>query len=95
MKRKIRSGRASIIWQTGDSIPASYLYTVSEYRSINPSLVSNISLESIRLGKMPSHYLVNSCDINDFDREISIVDFRGAFTIPLSILYKLLNSGRI
>ena len=69
------------------------IYTIEEYKPVNSGLVSNASLEAIRTGRMPSHHMINECDVQGFERGKSILDFKEVLTIPFDLLLKLVGDG--
>ena len=46
------------------------------------------SLENARKGNMPAFHLLAACDINGFERELTIVDFRRVHTLPFNFIQK-------
>lgn len=42
--------------------------------------------ENARQGNMPAFHMLSACDLEGFEREIQIVDFRSVFSVPFDLL---------
>jgi len=69
------------------------IYPLSEFRRLNTNLGSEVGLEGIRQQRNPSYHMLNSCDIEGFELEIMVVDFRNIFTISLPNVWFMLGNG--
>lgn len=44
------------------------------------------NLELARKGQMPAFHVLAACDINEYQREISVVDFRHVYSLPFAFV---------
>ena len=45
--------------------------------------------EALRQGNVPGYHLLNSCDINGFERDFIVVDFRSVYSIPFPLMKEI------
>ncbi|MEW5830554.1 MAG: hypothetical protein AB1846_16815, partial [Chloroflexota bacterium] len=45
--------------------------------------------ESLRKGNQPGYHLINECDLEGFEQEFRVVDFRNVYGIPYDMLVEI------
>ncbi len=54
--------------------------------------VSNKGKEEIRRGNSPSSHMLHQCKLEDFQRDIRVVDFKQVFCVPISLIRNFASS---
>ena len=72
-REKVSEVVACAIWTRQDFAPGSFLH-------------SNKGMEEARRGNLPAFHLLAGCEIEEFEREVGIVDFRRIHSLPLEVL---------
>lgn len=65
------------------------IWPLSEFESRNPSYKNPKMKESLRRGYLPGYHLLNKCEIEGFETEYLVVDFRSVYSVPFDFLVKL------
>jgi len=65
------------------------VWPLSEFESRNPSYKSPKMKESLRRGYLPGYHLLNKCEIDGFNKEFLVVDFRSVYSVPFDFLVEL------
>ena len=65
------------------------VWPLSEFESRNPSYKSPKIKESLRRGYLPGYHLLNKCEIDGFNKEFLVVDFRSVYSVPFDFLVEL------
>ena len=65
------------------------IWPLSEFESRNPSYKSPKMKESLRRGYLPGYHLLNKCEIDGFNKEFLVVDFRSVYSVPFDFLMEL------
>ena len=64
------------------------LWSLEEFGKANSYFKSTDGKEQLRRGNIPGYHLVAPCEIQDWKREIRVVDFRTVFALPFEFLKK-------
>lgn len=62
------------------------IWPLSVFEKKSPSFKSKEMKESLRRGYLPGYHLLNKCEVEGFEREYSVVDFRSVYSVPFSFL---------
>ncbi len=65
------------------------IWSLSEFEAKNPSYKSPKMKESLRRGYLPGYHLLNKCEIDGFETEYLVVDFRSVYSVPFDFLVEL------
>ena len=65
------------------------IWPLSKFESKNPSFKSPKMKELLRRGYLPGYHLLNKCEIDRFESELLVVDFRSVYSVPFDFLVKL------
>jgi len=65
------------------------IWPLSEFENKNPSYKSPKMKESLRRGYLPGYHLLNKCEIDGFETEYLVVDFRSVYSVPFDFLVEL------
>ncbi|MCD6483025.1 MAG: hypothetical protein J7K83_02020 [Candidatus Aenigmarchaeota archaeon] len=65
------------------------VWPLSEFESRNPPYKSPKMKESLRRGYLPGYHLLNKCEIDGFNKEFLVVDFRSVYSVPFDFLMEL------
>lgn len=58
-------------------------WSLSTVEESNEYFRSRRGKEDIRRGNVPGYHMLAACDLDGFQREIRVVDFRSVFSVPL------------
>ncbi len=56
-------------------------------------LSTDKGLEDARKGNLPGVHLINSCDIQGFGREVTLVDFRRIYSLPVGFVRRVASNA--
>ena len=59
---------------------------LSEFENISDIFRSRKGKEALRRGNVPGYHLLHSCEMEGFEKEYSVVDFRNVYSVPFSLL---------
>lgn len=62
------------------------LWSLKEFEIKNEFFRSKKGKEELRRGHLPGYHLLNKCDIEGFERDYIIVDFRNVYSVPFNFL---------
>jgi len=65
------------------------VWELKEFEKQNPSYKSSKMKEALRRGFIPGYHLLNKCEINGFETDYLVVDFRNIFSVPFNFLSEL------
>jgi len=65
------------------------IWTLSEFENKNPTYKSPKMKESLRRGYLPGYHLLNKCEIDGFETDYLVVDFRSVYSVPFDFLVEL------
>jgi len=65
------------------------IWTLSEFENKNPTFKSPKMKESLRRGYLPGYHLLNKCEIDAFETDYLVVDFRSVYSVPFDFLLEL------
>lgn len=71
-----------------EPVPEILLCAIYQRSQIPPThkLARVDSLENARKGNMPAFHLLAPCDIDGFQRELTVVDFRRVYSLPFNFI---------
>lgn len=71
------------------------IWALSEFEDKNPAYKNARMKESLRRGYLPGYHLLNKCEIEGFEKEYMVVDFRSVYSVSFDYIIELtLNQGR-
>jgi hypothetical protein len=65
------------------------VWSISDTANFNPFLNSDFGKEECRRGNMPGYHMINKCDHERWQQEISIVSFRDVWSLPMDFVQKV------
>ena len=65
------------------------IWGLSEFEEKNPSYKDSKMKESLRRGSLPGYHLLNKCELDGFEKEYSVIDFRSVFSVSFNFLETL------
>jgi hypothetical protein len=65
------------------------IWSLSEFEIKNPNFKSGKMKESLRRGYLPGYHLLNKCEIDGFQTDYLIVDFRNVYSVPFDFIVEL------
>jgi hypothetical protein len=67
------------------------IWPLSELEKINPYYRSSKGKESLRRGNLPGYHLLNKCELDGFETDYLVVDFRNVYSVPFDVLVELVK----
>lgn len=65
------------------------IWELSEFENKNPSYKDPKMKEGLRRGHLPGYHLLNKCEIEKFETDYLVVDFRSVYSVPFGFLTEL------
>jgi hypothetical protein len=65
------------------------IWSLTEFEKKNPSFKIGKMKESLRRGYLPGYHLLNKCEMDGFQTDYLIVDFRSVYSVPFDLLLEL------
>jgi len=65
------------------------VWPLSEFENRSNFFKSKNGKEALRRGNVPGYHLLNKCEINGFETEYLVVDFRSVYSVPFEFLMNL------
>jgi hypothetical protein len=62
------------------------IWLLSEFEGRNPNYKSKKMKESLRRGYLPGYHLLDKCEIDSFQTDYLVVDFRNVYSVPFDLL---------
>lgn len=62
------------------------IWQLKEFVEKNPNYKNPKMKESLRRGYLPGYHLLNKCEIDGFEKDFLIVDFRSVYSVPFNFL---------
>jgi len=62
------------------------VWEFSEFEKRNDFFKSTRGREALRQGNVPGYHLLNKCDIEGYERDFTVVDFRNVYGVPFDFL---------
>lgn len=72
-----------------DNVLVSPAWPISEMGLENEFFRSRKGKESLRQGNLPGYHLLNRCELEGFEADFQVVDFRNVYGVPLDFLVDL------
>lgn len=67
------------------------IWPLGTFEETNPYYKSRKGKESLRRGNLPGYHLLNKCEIDGFETEYLVVDFRNVYSVPFDFLVELVK----
>lgn len=67
------------------------IWPLSEFEKTNPYYENRRGKESLRRGNLPGYHLLNKCEIDGFETDYLVVDFRNVYGVPFDFLMDLVK----
>lgn len=64
-------------------------WPLSEFENRTEFLRSAMGKEALRQGHVPGYHLLNKCEIDGFETDLLVVDFRSVYSIPFDFILEL------
>jgi hypothetical protein len=61
-------------------------WSLSEIEQANQFFRSDRGKEEIRRGNVPGYHMLASCELEGFEKEVRVVDFRAVFSLPMDFV---------
>lgn len=65
------------------------IWPLSEFEKRSDFFKSRKGKEALRQGNVPGYHLLNKCEIDRFETEYLVVDFRSVYSVPFDFLTEL------
>ncbi len=65
------------------------VWSLSEFENRSTFFKGKSGKEALRLGNVPGYHLLNKCEINGFERDYLVVDFRSVYSVPFDFILAL------
>jgi hypothetical protein len=62
------------------------IWLLSDLEKENDFFKKRDGKEALRQGNVPGYHLFNTCDINGFQKEYTVVDFRHSYSLPFNLV---------
>jgi hypothetical protein len=62
------------------------VWLLTEFEAANEFFRSRKGKEELRRGNVPGYHMLATCELDEFQHEIRIVDFRTVFSLPLNFI---------
>jgi hypothetical protein len=62
------------------------VFSLSEFEKKSDFFRSTKGKEALRQGNVPGYHLLNKCEIEEFERDFLVVDFRSVYSVPFVFL---------
>ena len=70
------------------------VWRLTEFEERNPYYRSNEGKEALRRGYLPGYHLLSKCEINGFETDYLVVDFRSVYSVPFDFILELDRKGQ-
>ncbi len=70
------------------------LWQLSEFEKENEYYRSRQGKEALRRGYLPGYHLLNRCEIEGFETDYLVVDFRTVYSVPFDFIVNLAKSRK-
>jgi len=87
----IMSQSCDIVQKKIDLVLVCPYWPLSEFENVTDILKGKEGKEILRKGNMPGYHLLNKCEIEGFETDFLVVDFRSVFSVPLKFLFDLMQ----
>lgn len=67
------------------------IWPLSEFEGANPYYRGKEGKEALRRGNLPGYHLLNRCEIDGFETDYLVVDFRNVYSVPFDFLVGLVK----
>lgn len=67
------------------------VWPLSEFENRSDFFKSKRGKEALRQGNVPGYHLLNKCEIEGFQQNYLVVDFRSVYGIPFNFLFQLVQ----
>jgi hypothetical protein len=65
------------------------VWPLTEFGEKNTYYRGTEGKEALRRGYLPGYHLLNKCEINGFETELLVVDFRSVYSVPFDFILEL------
>jgi hypothetical protein len=65
------------------------LWLLKEFEEKNPYYKTKKGKEALRQGYLPGYHLLNRCELDGFETDYLIVDFRSVYSVPFDFILEL------
>jgi hypothetical protein len=85
----LMSQSCDLLQKKVDLVLVSPTWPLSELESRSDFFKSRKGKEELRRGNVPGYHLLNSCELEGFETDYQVVDFRNIYSMPFSLLMDL------
>ncbi|HNX40344.1 MAG TPA: hypothetical protein PKK11_07140 [Methanothrix sp.] len=85
----IMSQSCDIAHKKLNNILVSPIWPISDVELKYDFLKSRRGKEALRQGNLPGYHLINRCELDGFEADFQVVDFRNVYSVPLDFLVDL------
>lgn len=83
-----------LVQENAEQIVLASIVPMSAIGEINKHYATDKGLEEIRRGYIPSLYMMPACQLENYEREIRIVNFHRTFTLSTSYIDDIVNQNQ-
>lgn len=86
----IMSQSCDLVQRKVDLVLVCPIWPLSEFEKRSDFFRGRKGKEALRHGNVPGYQLLNKCEINGFDTDFLVVDFRSVYSVPFNFLTELI-----
>lgn len=85
----IMSQSCDLVQRKLDLVLVCPIWPLSEFEKRSPYYKNKEGKEALRRGYLPGYHLLNKCEIDGFETDYLVVDFRSVYSVPFEFLADL------
>lgn len=87
----VMSQSCDLIQRKLDLVLVCPVWPLSEFEERSDFFKSKKGKEALRRGNIPGYHLLNKCEIDGFETDYLVVDFRSVYSVPFDFLMELVE----
>ncbi|MFH1562825.1 MAG: hypothetical protein ABIF11_05345 [Nitrospirota bacterium] len=87
----IMSQSCDLVQRKLDLVLVCPIWSLSKFEERNDFFKSRNGKEALRQGNVLGYHLLNKCEIDGFETEYLVVDFRNVYSVPLDFIIELVK----
>jgi hypothetical protein len=89
----VMSQSCDLVQRKLDLVLVCPIWSLSELGGANPYYRGKEGKEALRRGNLPGYHLLNRCEIDGFETDYLVVDFRNVYSVPFDFLVSLVKES--
>jgi hypothetical protein len=85
----IMSQSCDLVQRKLDLVLVCPVWSMNEFENRSDFFKSKKGKESLRQGNIPGYHLLNRCEIDGYETEYLVVDFRSVFSVPFNFIVEI------